>query len=170
MFLTLDAHDAADDHNVTFFPPLHVRQDFLQQPHQAEEVGVHDGPHLVDGLTLDGSDQTPPSVTDCERKSDIGEMCLYSSCRTKTHRSDSALNEWCELTEDVHPALRQAVHAGFDGVLVTYVQLLDLQSPAQSPACCLHQRLALTQVPHGGVHCNRHSSSQAVVLFTYAEL
>lgn len=64
---------------------------------------------------------------------------------------------WCGLTENVHPALWQAVHAGFDGVLVTYVQLFELQSSAQGPTCCLDQRLALTQVPHGGIDCNKQN-------------
>lgn len=64
--LTLNAHDAADDHNVALLPPLHVRQDLLQQPHQPEEVGVHYSPHLLHGLTLDGSDQTHAGVADWE--------------------------------------------------------------------------------------------------------
>lgn len=65
----------------------------------------------------------------------------------------------CALTQNVHSALRQTVHAGFDGVLIAYVQLFDLQSPAQSPTRGLHQRLTLTNVPHGGVDCEKNKTT-----------
>lgn len=74
------------------------------------------------------------------------------------------------LTENVDPALRQTVHAGFDGGLVTHVQLLDLQGPAQGPARCLDQSLGLTQVPHGGVDCNSNNPSEAVALLSNSEV
>lgn len=63
-----------------------------------------------------------------------------------------------ELTENVDPALRQAVHASPDGVLIAHVQLLDLQGPAQSPTRCLDQSLTFAQVPHGGIDCNKNMS------------
>lgn len=84
--LTLDAHDAANNHNMTPFPPLHVRKDFLQQPHEPEEVGVHHSLHLVNGLTLDGSNQTHPSITYCERKSRLSGNITQNMhiCRTNS--------------------------------------------------------------------------------------
>lgn len=52
---TLDSHHAADDNNVSFLSPLHIWEDFLHQPHQAKEVGVHHRLHFFHCLTLDGS-------------------------------------------------------------------------------------------------------------------
>lgn len=63
-----------------------------------------------------------------------------------------------KLTENIDPALRQAVHASPDGVLIAHIQLLDLQGPAQSPTCRLDQSLAFAQVPHGGIDCNKNIS------------
>lgn len=61
---TLDSHHTADDNNVAFLSPLHIWEDLLHQPHQPKEVGVHHRFHLSQRLTLDGPDQTHPSIAD----------------------------------------------------------------------------------------------------------
>lgn len=151
---------------MAFFPPLHVRQGFLQQADEPKEVGVHDSPHLINGLTLDRSNQTHASVTYCERKSRHVRLvyiaCIVVSIVTVDESLKAIgiqLTKRCLHTEDVHPALREAVHTGFDGVLITYIQLFDLQGPAQGPTCCLNQCTTLTQVPHGGIDCRKENQN-----------
>lgn len=84
---TLDSHHAADDNNVSFLSPLHIGEDFLHQPHQPKEVGVHHRLHLFHRLTLDGSDQTHPSVADwesTESREDAADSRLTRQGRTGT--------------------------------------------------------------------------------------
>lgn len=64
------------------------------------------------------------------------------------------------LTENVDPAVRKAVHASSDGVLVAHIQLFDLQGPAQGPTRRLHQGLAFAEVSHGGVDYNRNRKGE----------
>lgn len=66
---------------------------------------------------------------------------------------ESLAVSWSELTQDVNPALWQTVHTGFDGFLTAHIKLFNFQSPAQGASCRLHQRLTLTEVPHGGIDC-----------------
>lgn len=63
---TLNSHHTADNNDVSPLSPLHIWQDFLHQPHKSKEVGVHHSSHLINRLTLDGSDKTHPSIADYE--------------------------------------------------------------------------------------------------------
>ena len=70
------------------------------------------------------------------------------------------------LTENIHPALRQAVHAGFDGRVVTHVHLFDEQGAPQGPVRGLRRSLPLlsfvtvaytTQDTHTHTHTHTHT-------------
>lgn len=61
---------------MSLFPLLHVRQDFFNQSYQPKEVGVHDSLHLIEGLTLNGSNQAHPSITYCHRNPIIAWLCV----------------------------------------------------------------------------------------------
>lgn len=63
--LTLQAHDAADDHDVAPAAPLHVGQHLLDQADEAEEVGVHEALHGRQALAFQGTRHAHPGVADC---------------------------------------------------------------------------------------------------------
>jgi len=70
--LTLQAHDAADDHDVTPAAPLHVGQHLLDEADEAEEVGVHEGLHGRQALALQGTRHAHPGVADCGHGASVG--------------------------------------------------------------------------------------------------
>ena len=69
---TLQAHDAADDHDVPPAAALHVGQDLLDQADEAEEVGVHEALHGCQALALQGASHAHPSVADCGHGASVG--------------------------------------------------------------------------------------------------
>lgn len=97
-------------------PPLHVRQQLLHQPRQAEEVCVKELLHGSDALALQRSDHANTSIVHCNGREScviIGDIfnSLYRSvCEDVNERRQ---------TEDIHSSVGQAVDTLSDGLFTT---------------------------------------------------
>lgn len=60
--ITLDAQDAAHHYDVSTLMPLHVRQEFLHQSHQAKEISVEEFLHSTYTLALQRTNHTHTSI------------------------------------------------------------------------------------------------------------